>query len=180
MKKSTVLLFLSIIAILLFIATSAQAQQKGQTGLVMAYPASVGFIWNVTDRVAIRPDISFATTSNETPVSSASSSSHTFETGFAVLLYMKKWESTAAYVTPRFSYSRTKVTNTGLPSGSTVNWSYPSSASFGVQHSLNERFSAFGEVGLEYRRIHFTSPFNLFPVAKTWESKSGVGIIFHF
>ena len=57
MKKSTVLLFLSIIAILLFIATSAQAQQKGQTGLVMAYPTSVGFIWNVTDRVAIRPDI---------------------------------------------------------------------------------------------------------------------------
>jgi len=36
MKKSTVLLFLSIIAILLFITTSAQAQQRGQTRIVYA------------------------------------------------------------------------------------------------------------------------------------------------
>ena len=55
MKKSRLL----IIAFLLFIGTSANAQEKGEKGLVIAYPTSVGFIWNVTDRIAIRPDVSF-------------------------------------------------------------------------------------------------------------------------
>ena len=45
--------------------TSADAQEKGKTGVTLGYPASIGLLWHVTDRIAIRPEFSFAFTSND-------------------------------------------------------------------------------------------------------------------
>jgi len=168
------------VTFLLVIATSANAQEKGRKGLVIAYPTSFGFIWNVTDWIAIRPDVSFTKAESESPASSPDIDSNSFETGFSALFYVKKWQNVAVYLTPRFSYSRSKTTNNVLTGGSTVNWSYPSSASFGVQYALSERFAVFGEAGVEYSRFHSGSPFSTFPVTKTWRSKSGVGVNFYF
>lgn len=171
-----------ITAFLLSIAGSASAQEKGRKGLVIAYPTSVGFIWNITSRVAIRPDFSFTKATSPTQSAIAPNlDTYTFETGFSALFFLKKWENVSAYVTPRFSYSRSKTTNNNLTSnGYTVNWGYPSSASFGVQYGLNERFSVFGEAGAEYNRFHAGSPFAVFPMTNNWKSKSGVGINFYF
>lgn len=164
-----------------FVAASANGQEKGRTGLVIAYPTSVGFIWNVTDRIALRPDVSFTkATSESTAVPTASLDSYSIETGFSALFYAKKWQDVAAYVAPRFAYSRSKATNTLASGGATVNWSYPGSVSFGIQYAVGQRFSVFGETGLEYSRFHSGSSFSAFPVTKTWKSKSGVGVVFYF
>ncbi len=172
---------LSHLVFVLFLATSANGQQKGRTGLVIAYPTSVGFIWNVTDRIAVRPDASFSkTTSDSTAVPTASLDSYSIETGLSALFYAKKWQDIAAYVAPRFAYSRLKTTNNLALGGSTVSWSYPGSVSFGVQYAVAQRFSVFGEAGLEYSRFHSGSSFNTFPVTKTWKSKSGIGVVFYF
>ena len=174
---------LLIITCVSFIAGSVTAQDKGQKGLVIAYPTSVGFIWNVSDRIAIRPDVTFTRNTSEQGIpvpSTPAVNSYSIETGFSALFYVKKWQDVSAYVAPRFSYSRSKTTNSSLLGGSTVNWSYPASASFGVQYTVNERFGVFGEAGLEYIRFHSGSPFSVFPLTKTWKSKSGVGVVFYF
>ena len=44
--------------------TSAGAQDQGKIGITMAYPASVGMLWRVSDKVAVRPELS--TSSNGT------------------------------------------------------------------------------------------------------------------
>ena len=168
-----------ILAFLLLVAVRANAQEKGQKGLVIAYPTSVGFIWNVTDRIAVRPDVTFTKSASVTPPT-PSVDSYSFETGFSALFFVKKWQDVSAYVTPRFAYSRSKTTNSGLAGGSAVIWSYPASASFGVQYSVNQRFSVFGEAGLEYSRLHNSSPFVLFRTTNNWKSKSGVGVNFYF
>ena len=40
----------------------ADAQEKGQAGITMGYPASIGVLWHLSDRVAIRPEFSFTNT----------------------------------------------------------------------------------------------------------------------
>src|SRR5262249_12304306 len=119
---------LLIFASVLFMAASAHAQEKGRTGVVIAYPTSIGFLWNVSDRVALRPDVSF--TKNKAENATAETNSYSVETGLSALFYVKKWQNIAAYLTPRFSYSRSKTTNSQALAGSSISWSYPSSASF--------------------------------------------------
>ena len=36
---------------------SANAQDNPRVGLTMGYPTSIGVLWHVTDRIAIRPEI---------------------------------------------------------------------------------------------------------------------------
>jgi len=171
----------SIILLLLLLVISANAQEKGQIGLVIGYPASVGFRWNVGGNFAIRPDVAF-TKSSGVSTFSFSQESYSFETGLSALLYVKKWENVSAYVTPRISYIRSKSNNGAFVGASVpgVNWSYLGSASFGAEYNLNRKFSVFGEVGVAYTRFHSGSTFSVTPLTKTWNSKSGVGINLYF
>ena len=41
------------------IAKPAVGQEKGQVGLTVGYPASVGVVWHAVDRVAVRPEFTF-------------------------------------------------------------------------------------------------------------------------
>src|SRR5262245_20141410 len=45
--------------ILLFVSAAARAQDHGDFGIVVAYPGSIGAEWHLSDRVALRPDLSF-------------------------------------------------------------------------------------------------------------------------
>src|SRR3954469_5385910 len=58
-------LFLAVIGCLVMPLT-ALAQDTPRFGVVMGYPAQVGFLWNISDRTAIRPELSFARSTSET------------------------------------------------------------------------------------------------------------------
>lgn len=95
-------------------------------GVTMGYPSSVGVIWHVAERFAIRPEVSFSTSTDENPIStsvtfsgdsgSSSSSSGSRSTstgvdvGLSALFYIGKWGALRAYVAPRFVYSRDRGT----------------------------------------------------------------------
>ena len=53
-------LFILAFAVALAVASEAQAQDTPRVGLTMGYPATVGVIWNVADRFALRPEMTFS------------------------------------------------------------------------------------------------------------------------
>ena len=158
-------------------AATAQAQPtEPKVGVTMGYPTSVGALWNVSERVALRPELSLIHTSDDGTSSlaglfgsSGSSSSDLWTVGVGVsgLFYISKAESLRTYVSPRFAYTRTSISGTNtsttaaLPpiviGGSTTTSTtsgasaiYFVSGSFGAQYSLGSRFAVFGELGLSF------------------------------
>ena len=193
--------------LMLFAASFASAQEKGQVGLGMGYPGSVLLLWHVTDNIAVRPEIAFSTSGTDT--GSVTGSGWSYGVGVSGLLYAGKWESLRTYVSPRFTYNRSSSTTTtnllspnviGLPPPSvSFSSSTKSTAtnkrgggSFGAQYAVHKRFSVFGEVGLDYSRgeSSFTSTFSpavaALPSTTTtgsssgWSSRSAAGVIFYF
>src|SRR4051794_3734236 len=98
-------------------ARPVRAQEPGQVGLVIGYPASVGVLWQVSDRFALRPELSLSQSSTDSTTSSpvgafaVSNDNWQASVGASALCYVGKWESLRTYVSPRFAYSRTQVTS---------------------------------------------------------------------
>lgn len=165
-------------------AVSASAQDAGKFGVTMGYPASIGVIWHVSNRIALRPEISLqqiaTTTTSTISITTAgsggvtSTSTTTTATndqwfvgyGASALFYIKQWDALRAYVSPRFQYthgssSSSTTLNTSLPistvpaSTEFTQNSYLYSGSFGAQYGLGSRFGLYGEVGFGY--THQTS-----------------------
>lgn len=69
-------------------ASVASAQDKGKVGLVVGYPATVGVLWQVSDRFGIRGEGSFAWASSsiDDPATPASSSTFTTPDGVIVTI----------------------------------------------------------------------------------------------
>jgi hypothetical protein len=181
------LLTASIVTSALSFAPSlAHAQEKGDVGITMGYPASIGIIWHATERVAIRPELSFSHTSNESEsaIGSSEGSSTSFGLGVSAVLYLRKWDRLQTYVSPRYTYSRTRSETEAsvLGDGSKSETDTHNIAGyFGAQYSPHERFSIFGEVGLGvahssggivggFSEAHST----------TTSTRTGVGVIFYF
>ncbi len=92
------------VSVVLSVGANALAQDAGQIGITMGYPSAVGIIWQVTDNVAVRPEISFSTTSTESPAISSGlslpgvsddlgkSSSTTVAFGASGLFYFGEWD----------------------------------------------------------------------------------------
>src|SRR5258707_12879195 len=91
----------------------ANAQEKGQTGLTLGYPASVGVIFHLSDHVALRPEfsVSKSTTSDDASSPSGSTSTGTWALGVGVsgLFYIKKRDNLREYLSPRFTYTRSQT-----------------------------------------------------------------------
>lgn len=120
-------------AILAGSARPVLAQDERKVGLVMAYPTSVGVIWQISKRVAIRPDINGSWAWSDSSESESigisfpaisidqSTRSHSFGVGFSALVTVAQWDRLRAYVVPRVSYSRSvsrgEITYSGLPVG---------------------------------------------------------------
>jgi hypothetical protein len=173
--------------LVLLSAPAALAQEKGQVGITMGYPASVGLVWHVTDKVAIRPEFLIARSSTETTVpflGGAESSSWNVGTGVSALFYVQRWENLRTYVSPRFSYSRATSTFDAAPTGdegTSTNTAYSISGLFGAQYSLGRKFSVFGEVGFGFSDT--TSRSELSDVrtnGQTWGTRTGLGVVFYF
>jgi Outer membrane protein beta-barrel domain len=142
--------------------TTAFAQEKGALGVVMGYPTSIGLIYHVSDRFALRPEVTFAVVGTESDTDFSSSEGDTWSLGFAISgnFYVGQWDKLRSYVNARYSYSHAETTTstTLLPPLSENNEATLTSNAhgffgmFGAEYSLHDRFSVFGEVGLGYTR----------------------------
>ena len=79
-------LVVALFALVSCTATNAVAQEKGQTGLTMGYPATIGLIWHIGDSAALRPEFSFSRTANEASSSTVPSVGSSTGTGEGVAL----------------------------------------------------------------------------------------------
>jgi len=162
----------SWVGLTVLLSAPAFAQEHGQVGLSMGYPASVGILWHVSDRVAIRPEISLVQNSTATTVITSvtvttpagtqtqttqgefTTDTTTVGTGVSGLFYVWKRESLSAFVTPRYAYSRGTGTTSGSGVGGTpteiTTSNHLVSGSFGAQYAFGSRFTVFGEIGLGY------------------------------
>jgi hypothetical protein len=147
----------------LMMAEPAFAQEKGQVGLTMGYPASVGIVWHAADRVALRPEFTFnrGTTDslltvsfgNQTQTTQFSNTTTLVGTGVSGLFRLWKRDALSAFVTPRYTYSHVSATpsaTTAAASTETATASHGVSGSFGAQYAMGRRFSVFGDVGVAY------------------------------
>jgi hypothetical protein len=174
-----------ILAVSLLNSRAASAQEKGQTGLTMGYPASVGLVWQPSGSFALRPEFSFSTNSIDSD-SSELRSATSLGVGLSGLLYVGRWESLSAYVSPRFVYNR--LSNDGPTSLFPVTNTYSLTGSFGTQYAMNRRFGVFGEVGLGYShadqqlQISGSPSTNPNPTTTThsWGTRTGIGVLVYF
>jgi len=154
----------------LFVDSSALAQDAGQIGITMGYPSAVGIIWHVTDRVAVRPSIAFTTGSTDSSSSSLfpdlsflgdtslsdETSSTTVTAGVSGLFYFGQWDKLRAYVSPGYAYGRA-FSNAGSTLLSDDGHSfYQVTGSFGAHYQFHHRFAVFGETGFGYNHSHTT------------------------
>jgi hypothetical protein len=194
--------------ILVAFAATAHAQDEDRVGVTMGYPASFGVLWRVSDRVAIRPEVTFSTGnststsvitivsggpggSTTTSVTTQSvNDSTTFTVGASGLFYIARWDALRTYLSPRSAYGRGTTTSftsstqavSPQPSVEFTNTSYLASGSFGAEYALGRRFAVFGEIGVAYTRLTTTSaqPGAGNTTGYTVASRSGAGVIVFF
>jgi hypothetical protein len=171
-----------VVAVLFGSSTPAFAQEKGKVGLTMGYPSSFGIIFHVTDKIAIRPEFNFAQSSSdlETIIGDTSSSTWTIGTGVSALFYLRAWDDTQLYVSPRWTYSHNSTSNQIGTEASSNAWGL--AGLVGAQHKLGTRFALFGEVGFGYSRSTLGAGSLTVgeATASTYGTRTGVGVILYF
>jgi hypothetical protein len=182
------------------LAGPAAAQEAGDIGVTMGYPGAAGVVWHLTNRFALRPDVSLATSTSESVATgtgllggvalSSTNSSHGWgaTVGLSGLVTVRTIDRLRLYLVPRVAYSHSTSDNkTGL-AGSLAEFTATTkgiiaSGSFGTQYSLHDRFAIFGELGLQYSALTTTSDF---PGSKNETEltslglRSAVGMTFYF
>ena len=187
-------------------ASSASAQEKGAFGLTMGYPTSIGAVWHLSNSVALRPEVNFGFGGSESSreflgQSYESESDHSsVEFGISVLFYQQPRERLRTYFAPRFGYSHISSSSSAdveipefiLPPGLDIELpdlddlienessrsAYSFGGVFGGQYALSDRFSIFGEVGIDYRTSGGSSSLDI----DTWNLgvRSAIGVILYF
>jgi hypothetical protein len=159
---------------------SAFAQDTPKTGLVLAVPAAISVIWNVTDRMALRPEFTFSTSSSSS--SSGDVDSTTVGPGVSALFYMRKWEGVRTYFSPLYTYRHSSSTaSSGGMSNDSSSSTHQIAGSIGAEFVAHRRFGIFGEVGIGYThgsaepRSSSTKP-----TLDAWAVRTSVGAILFF
>jgi hypothetical protein len=177
-------LLLAILCLASFPAI-ARAQERGQVGVTMGFPTAAGLIWHATDRIAIRPEITFSQVTSKAeltlPNASSESTDRSLGLGASLLWYVGSADGNVRpYVSPRIIYSRLTEDHgdDGEPVGTLA-----VIGSFGVQYTPSRRFGLYGEVG--FGREH-TEKTRIFPdltvttSVTSWSTRSAVGVVFYF
>jgi hypothetical protein len=158
---------------LLLLATAlvpsiVSAQDAPKIGLTMAAPSAIGILWQVTDYVALRPEVTWtrtATESSQIDVAGGTPVTNDDNNGVGValgaLLYVGRHDAFRPYVVPRFSYTRSSISasannNTilGPTTSSSTSSAYQASGGIGGQYTFGRHFGVFGEAGLAYTRTN--------------------------
>ncbi len=139
---------------------AAFAQDEPRIGLTMGSPSSVGVIWQVSDKVAVRPELAFTRVTNEFPsadlvgggTTTASADSWQVGAGVSGLFYVSRWNGVRTYLSPRLVYTKSSSSSSSSSVSSIKGESsmYTTSGSFGAQYAVARHFGVFGEVGLAY------------------------------
>ena len=166
-------------------ARAARAQERGDVGITMGYPASAGFVYHLTDRLAVRPEVSFtfSDSASEGETTLLTTDSTLFGTGVSAILYLARYDRLRTYVSPRYTYARAKSTSESPFSGTsrTTISSHTVAGTFGAQFSLHERFGVFGEVGVAYTsQSNRSDVIDVLVDNDSVASRTGVGVIFYF
>jgi hypothetical protein len=170
------------LVVLLLPPASAAAQERGQTGVTMGYPAAIGIIYHVSDNVAIRPELSFSRTTTETTSEfGGDTSGWSFGTGASALFYLKRIDAVRTYVSPRVTFSRTSSTvESSIADTSTSKGNaFSVTGSFGAQYTPHRRFAVFGEVGFGLIDSSIETPTTELS-SLNWGTRTGFGAILYF
>ena len=170
---------------------AALAQEKGDAGLTMGYPGAIGVIYHVTDRFAIRPEITFAISNgkSETPFSTSEGDTATIGVGVSGIFYLKQVDKLRTYICPRYTYSHSDSTTTSSvlnpilddEETTSTNNAHAFVGTFGAQYALHERFSIFGEVGAGFTHTHSRSELSgLSSSSNQLSTRTGAGVVFYF
>jgi len=188
------------LGLLAALAAPAAAQEKGDVGLTMGYPAAIGVVWHIADWVAIRPDVAMTWTSTDTvsaidtglpgvPSITSTTSADLFNTsiGLSALFYVHTEDRFRLYVVPRAAYLYTSLDldeDAGLTIGlDESNDGFLVSGALGAQVKAHERFSIFGELGLQYtaQRSETSRPqFRTENESHSFGLRSAVGVTLYF
>jgi hypothetical protein len=166
------------------IAAIATAQDSGRLGLTTGYPAVIGIQWHISESTAIRPEVSFTTSSSSSQsLTAASTDFSSFNTGVSVLLYSPVSDNLKLYVAPRFAYGRTSGSGDVVESTTDT---YSVSGSFGGHYALGRRFAVFGEAGVQYSHqtgsvtSSVTLPLHTTSRGDNVGTRTGVGVVLYF
>ncbi len=188
-QRRAAVCFLPIV--LLLAVADASAQDKGKTGITMGYPPSVGFVFHVSDRLAIRPELDLSVSSGESDSFSGGSGGNSSDgsrvgVGFSALFYLRPTDKLRPYVAPRYVFAHTNSSSDSPLGGSeSTITSHAFGGFFGAQSSLHDRFSVFGEVGVIHTFGSTKSELGsgiatLRSESRVTSARTGVGVIFYF
>ena len=165
---------------LLFVPSAASAQESGDVGVFMGYP-SLGFVWHVSEKVAIRPEVSFSSTSTEFESSlSGTGTAHTWNVKVApAVLLPQRRRSTADVCGAAVHLHALRRGEQQHPERFPSN-TYGFAGFFGARYSLNDRFSIFGELGVGYTHVTTRDLIRTANSADNWGTRTGVGVILYF
>lgn len=189
-----------VMALLVAGVTPALAQSTRKVGLVMGYPASVGVLWDVSERIGLRPDFSITRQSAETTstvsgiigmteTSTTTSEGWTTSLGLSGLFYLGAPADLRFYLTPRvaWAWSRSDYeASQGLVQLGPIDSEsdgFLVAGSFGAQYAPHERFRLFGELGLSYSQQEGTTGYSVSRADTSTTSvglRSGVGVVVYF
>jgi hypothetical protein len=89
MRTSITIVTAAILTV--FSSARVRAQERGDVGITMGDPAAVGVLFHVSDSLAIRPEVSFSTTTTDIPLTTSSST--LYGVGVSALIYVKRWDA---------------------------------------------------------------------------------------
>lgn len=190
--------------VLLSAAGTAFAQNDRTVGLVMGVPVQLGVLWHASDRVAVRPDVSFSWSASDIADTGAglptgvefnsSSTSSRLSAGVAVLFYLSGDDGLRTYVAPRYAVSRSASSNSldlpliagpgDLSYGASIDATqtiHSGGGLFGASCAVGSRFTVFGEIGLDATSTKSTSGLSGTRLkSRTVSTRGGVGVVVYF
>jgi len=176
------------LAVLACSACPTFAQDAGKIGLAMAYPAAFGIVWHATDKIAIRPSVTFGGSSTEGSATTSGGSAWNVGTTIAALFYVKKYDNVRTYISPSYRYSHTSTTIHPPSASASLVGDLNSTANtnggagtFGAEFAATTHFSIIGEVGFAFSRVTQKSMVvqNVTVNGKSWGATAGVGLVFY-
>jgi hypothetical protein len=162
---------------LVFLSSALSAQEGRGNALVIGGAGQLGMLFEASDRLAIRPDLSYVRGSSNS--SFGSGSSWDLVVGLATLHYLSREDRLRTYWTPRVSIAF----EGSAPSIDGEQDSYTVSVALGARGNVTDRFSLFGEVGpeLDYRETSATLGGNTFTsTSRQWSIANRVGVNLRF
>ncbi len=152
--------------LMLGLPSSAAAQDDRRVGVVIAAPLHVGLLLPVTERVAVRPAMSWGWSStaldgSDPPINVEyviDTRSGRVNVGASLLFFLGEDNGLRTYVAPGYAISRSSITSESrlsLPvvgesivNRTSTQTSHEGRVVFGAEHAVGTRFRVFGEFGL--------------------------------